>query len=244
MNTLRTGSLLVMSLLCLSISLQAQENNPQSPWTAGLELSSSLHMSTDNNLPPDRSYNHQIIGGKVGYRLLRWLEPWVRLQRHDITAQPNMVWAQDDGDTPGSIVARHYDMDIYSLVFGAAVLVRIGQGDLGLSAGTGISRRAGHLQATDAGGHTATASLAPRYERRGLLQLDYTYWPRPQFGIRLGLSFSNALNTPFFERLELADFTYGSESAFANDNLQAGLAPRVSDYMDTWQLGLGVDYRF
>jgi hypothetical protein len=76
------------------------------------------------------------------------------------------------------------------------------------------------------------------------LQLDYTYWPRPQFGIRLGLSFSNALNTPFFERLELTDFTYGSESAFANDNLQAGLAPRVSDYMDTWQFGLGVDYRF
>jgi hypothetical protein len=244
MNTIKMSGLLVMSLLCMSISLQAQEKNTQSPWTVGLELSTSLQIRTDNNMSPDRSYNHQIVGGKVGYRLLRWFEPWVRLQRHDITAQPNMIWAQDNGDNLGSIVARHYDMDIYSLVFGAAVLVRIGQGDLGLSAGTGISRRAGHLQATEAGGYTATASFSPRYERRGLLQLDYTYWPSPRFGVRLGVSFSNALNTPFFERLELSELVYEGESAFANDNLQASLAPRVSEYMDTWQLGLGVDYRF
>jgi hypothetical protein len=77
-----------------------------------------------------------------------------------------------------------------------------------------------------------------------LLQLDYTYWPSPRFGVRLGVSFSNALNTPFFERLELSELIYEGESAFANDSLQASLAPRVSEYMDTWQLGLGVDYRF
>ena len=235
-----------MGLLYLTLNLQAQKEAVKSPWTIGLEFSTSLHIRTDENLRSDRTYNHQIVGVKAGYRLLRWLEPWVRLQRHDIMAQPPAVWAQENGNIPGGLATRHYRMGIYSLTFGAAVMMRIGQGDLALSTGIGISRRTGYLQATDVTGAVTSASFAPLTEPRSLLQLDYTYWPTERFGIRIGVSHSNLMGSSIFifERVELVDFTNESGGAFVNENMRSSLAPEKSDYTDTWQLGLGVDYRF
>ncbi len=244
MNAFVTRYLLVVGLLYFAFSLQAQQEKVKSTWTVGLELSTSLHMSTRKDLPPDRSYNHQIVGAKAGYRLLRWLEPWVRLQRHNIAATPHMVWAHDYGDIPGGLVTRHYRMDIYSLMFGAAVMIRIGQGDLGLSTGIGISRRTGFLQATDATGAVTSASFVPSYEPRRLLQLDYTYWPTERFGIRIGVSHSSSAQRFIFEKVRLVNFTNESEGVFINESMRSiGLAPDKSRYLDTWQLGLGVDYR-
>jgi len=246
MNAFATRSLLVVGLLYLTLNLQAQKEAVKSPWTVGLEFSTSLHIRTDENLRSDRTYNHQIVGVKAGYRLLRWLEPWVRLQRHKVTAQPPTIWAQDNGDIPGGLATRYYSMDIHTLTLGAAALIRIGQGYLALSTGIGISRRTGYLQATDATGAVASASFTPLVEPRSLLQLDYTYWPTERFGIRIGISHSNLMNPNVlvFKRVELVDFTNESEGAFVNESMRSSLAPRKSAYTDTWQLGLGFDYRF
>lgn len=253
MSTFRTRPLLVVGLLCLAGSLLAQEQEAVSPWTVGLELSTSLHFESDRNVPRYLSYTHQVVSGKVGYRPLRWLEPWARYQYHDITAQPPTVWAQENGDVPGGIVARYYEMDIHSLLLGASALFRVGQGDLGLSVGTGLSRRTGRLRAMDAEGQVTSASFSPLFEQNGFLQLDYTYWPARHFGIRVGISrFAliqwgvNSSFAPFRPAtpVNLDDFTNDSTGAFRNENLRNNLGPGLNDYTGTWQLGLGIDYRF
>lgn len=243
-----------MGLLCLAGRLLAQEQEAASPWTVGLELSTALHFESDNKgVPRDLSYTHQVIGGKVGYRLLKWLEPWARYQYHGITAQPPTMWAQEDGEVPGGLVARYYEMDIHSLLLGASALLRIGQGDLALSVGTGLSRRTGRLRAVDAEGQVTAASFSPLYEQNGFLQLDYTYWPAQHFGVRVGISRfaliqwgANSSFDPFrrFARVNLVDFTNDSTGAFRNENLRNSLGPGLNDYTGTWQLSLGIDYRF
>ncbi len=183
--------LAALSLTWGTISAQMNSNRqeafkpPQSPWTVGAQV--GLSVVKDCWTCKDGNDSQMLSAGlDLNYRSARWiaLTGEVSWARQDFYYYKFMYNNNDGTSLP---LQGHARMNWAGISFGPQLLLRLGQGDLHLDYLFGVAVRTANVEAVTATGNSYLIEYKPSIQRLNILRVGYTYWPKPKFGITLGV---------------------------------------------------------
>ncbi|MEM1215727.1 MAG: hypothetical protein AAGJ82_08595 [Bacteroidota bacterium] len=234
----------------LGQSLMAQElATPQSRWTVGFDVGAGMLLdcqicdpSNVLNTPLKQTdpESYQVISGNVNYRLIRWLELTANVGYGQLQAQSTTNLTASDGRNGYPLqqnVVEQYRM----LTVGPKLMLRIHQGDLELAIRTGINLHNARVRATGFSGESIDVTYKLQLSRCSAVRLGYTYWPRPQFGIRAAaeLFIGNRTTADLYEPRT----PYATAFPALDTTALQQLTPN-SGGVNSLNFSLGITYRF
>lgn len=196
--------LTVLLYLVPVIWLVAQEAAPSSPqrWY----FSSHAGIATSTYSP--RSSNHVGSGlllNEIGYRLTRNIEvgTQIGLQRESGNSYGDSQTTLS-GFLPftASWNSRKSNTFIGLL---ARFNYRVGQGDLSLSGSYGLNRHSNLVRAKGPQPFSARIRMSPLTYSYYTVNLGYTYWATPRFGLMIGFSIFTPVNKGLTRNVEILD---------------------------------------
>lgn len=181
-------------LLCTFFNgLGAQNLAPSSRWTVGADLGFNLQTICSNC--KEYNSNQTFSNINLAYRLNRWFElnsniNFYSLEYSSYSSIDNSIYQ------PRFPTYSNIDINTYAATMGPTFLFRINQGDLAFSIQAGIYYKNVNAENYGAFNQHYKLKYKPVYGFHDVARIMYTYWPRPRFGIKLGLEMMTILSTP------------------------------------------------
>lgn len=196
--------LIMIGSACFSNTSHAQEQLPMSPWTIGVDIGINIYLEC-GECKEVISLNSAFTSGfLLHYRLKKWFGltghlGYNRLQNYEMKTVVSNSFINDR-----PIYQRDLKFNYVMLSAGPKFIVRIGQGDLGLETRMGLYTVSANMNIISPKGEPMEIDYKRRFSGFTSLKIDYTYWPKPNFGVSLGFEnltdrSSNSLFVDSFE---------------------------------------------
>ncbi len=220
-------------------TLFAQEKSPQSQWTVGLDMGFPLHADC-NDCHVGNSVSSFLSGNaNTQYRIFRWLGITGNLGYFRQQTYSNIsLWDNENSSQIPS--QRDYSLDFVTWSIGPQLLFRVWQGDLSFETRFGNAYEMANVDATTYDGKNFDIKYKTRSSRFTAVRFGYTYWPKPKFGVMLGVEFTRVANGA-----RLRTPSVPLEEAYPDEDpaVISFLAPRSAG-PDLVNIVLGFTYRF
>lgn len=188
------------TLLCLLLFAAAKAGMSQtdslSRWSFGLEAGANLH--ADCGFCPNQQGTAFALplALQAEYRLLRWLAVpvqlgYVRLNDRALTRLSS--------DADWGIYENAYQLQAWTLSAGVKLMLRLGQGDLGLSYRQGVDLRRLRQEISSLGQPAISIGYQPNVSQSEAIRLSYAYWLQPRLAVSLSAEMFHANRIRRFE---------------------------------------------
>lgn len=247
MTFLKKISIYFISCCCLFLgsNLHAQENNLKSPWIVGLDLGVNLFLecsSCNEQTSITSTYTNGIF---LHYRIKKWLGVSANTNYYRQQNYSSISLFDDDTNT-NIFTQRDIRFNFGTFSIGPKLILRIGQGDLGLETRFGGVMKSARTTALSSEGNIYDIKYKAKFSSFTNLRIDYTYWPKSNFGITVGFesAVDQSRNTSAFA-LEAFSPKTPLEDSYPNEkaSLLAQLAP-LSNGSNWVNFIMGISYRF
>jgi hypothetical protein len=175
------------TLLCLLLLAAAKMGLSQadslSRWSLGLEAGTNLHAECGVCAHDQGTTFALPLALQAEYRLRRWLAFPIHLGFVHLN---DRALTRLSSDADWGVYDNSYRLQVWTLSAGVKLMLRLGQGDLGLSYRQGVDLRSMRQQIASLDQPPISISYQPNVSQSEAIRLSYAYWPQP----RLAVSFS------------------------------------------------------
>jgi hypothetical protein len=187
-------------LLCLLLLSAAKAGMSQadslSRWSLGLEAGTSLYAECGICSYQQGSTFALPLALQAEYRLLRWLAFPIHLGYVRLNDRTS---SRLNSDADWGIYDNSYRLQVWTLSAGVKLMLRLGQGDLGLSYRQGVDLRGMQQQIAGLDQPPISINYRSNVSQSEAIRLSYGYWPQPRLGITLAAEMFQANRTKRFE---------------------------------------------
>ncbi len=228
----------------VSIDRQAILELPQSPWSIGVDVGLNVYADC---LDCREENTNQFLNGSlhVNYRPQRWIALTGNVGWHQQNLQAGKI-LYDFSQSMGHPAQVNAIINWTVFSFGPKLLLRIGQGDVAMEFRYGLAVRTARTNSVNGTGDSFSIRYKPAAKLFNAIRLGYTYWPKPHFGVTIGVELANVTaglkvnpaQALFNPKTDL-QATYPDE----NSEVLLQLAPQgdAPSFVNTL---IGVSYRF